>query len=210
MSKETIAAYVYDFLSRLFEEKIPLRKIILFGSVARNEYNKKSDIDLFIEPKQKSKIKEVEKKIKSVKKRFESEKEHTWKLKGIDYPISEIVGSLDDKKWENLRRDIVSNGILLYGKYEELPKKIRHHALINYSLKNLQQKKKMQFLRALFGYSVNKNKKVYKQEGLLQKTGGIKLTNNVLFVPLEEIIIFKNLFDKFRVKIEIREVWVGG
>ncbi len=136
MNQKLIIAYVYDFLSHIFEEKISLKKVILFGSVARNEFDKNSDIDLFIEPKQKSKIKETEKKIKEIKKRFEYEKEHTWKLKNIDYPIKEIIGNLEDLTWKTLKEDIISNGIMLYGKYEELPKKIKHYTLINYSLKN--------------------------------------------------------------------------
>lgn len=208
MNQKLIIAYVYDFLSHIFEEKISLKKVILFGSVARNEFDKNSDIDLFIEPKQKSKIKETEKKIKEIKKRFEYEKEHTWKLKNIDYPIKEIIGNLEDLTWKTLKEDIISNGIMLYGKYEELPKKIKHYTLINYSLKNLEQKKKMQFLRTLFGYSVKKNKKIYKQEGLMHQTNGKKLTKNIILIPLDEVTKIKNLFDKFKIKMEMREVWL--
>lgn len=208
MNQKLVIAYIYDFLSHIFEEKISLRKVIVFGSVARNEFDKNSDIDLFIEPAQKSKIKEIETKVKEIKKRFESEKEHTWKLKNIDYPIKEIIGDLDSPMWKVLKEDLISNGIMLYGKYEELPKKIKHYVLINYSLKNLKQKKKMQFSRKLFGYSIKKNKKLYEQEGIIQQTNARKIAKNILLIPLEEITGIKKLFDDFKVKMEMREVWL--
>lgn len=208
MNQKLVISYIYDFLSHIFEEKISLRKVIVFGSVARNEFDKNSDIDLFIEPAQKSKIKEIETKVKEIKKRFESEKEHTWKLKNIDYPIKEIIGDLDSPMWKVLKEDLISNGIMLYGKYEELPKKIKHYVLINYSLKNLKQKKKMQFSRKLFGYSIKKNKKLYEQEGIIQQTNARKIAKNILLIPLEEITGIKKLFDDFKVKMEMREVWL--
>lgn len=208
MNRRKIIAYTYDFLSHVFEKGMPIRKIILFGSVAREEFDKHSDIDIFIEPVQKSKVKETEEQIKEIKKEFEIEKEHTWKLKGIDYPIRELIGWLDEPKWKILKEDILSNGILLYGKYEELPKSIKHYAFINYSLTDLEQKKKMKFLRNLFGYSIKKNKKIYKQEGLIAQTGGSKLASNIILLPLEEVTKIKDLFDRYKVKIEIREVWL--
>lgn len=207
MNQKIIIAYIYDFLSHIFENKIPVNKIILFGSIARNEFDKQSDIDLFIEPKQKSKIKEIETKIKEIKQEFESEKEHTWTLKNINYPIRELIGDLEDPTWKTLKEDIISNGIMLYGKYEELPKEIKHYALINYSLKNLKQKEKMKFLRTLFGYSIKKAKKIYKQEGFIQQINGKKLTKNIILIPLDESARIKDLFEKFKIKIEMREIW---
>ncbi|MDI6738253.1 MAG: nucleotidyltransferase domain-containing protein [Nanoarchaeota archaeon] len=208
MTRGIIIAYVYDFLSCLFEKKVPVKRIILFGSMARGDFDGESDIDLFIEPKQESKTKEIEMQIKEIKKEFESVKEHTWKLKRIDYPIREIVGNLDAPVWKTLKQDIISNGIMLYGKYEAPPKEVRHYALVNYSLESMKQKEKMKFLRALQGYSAKKNKKVYAQEGLLQRISGKRLAKNIVLIPLEEMAKIKALLDKFKVNAEIREVWL--
>ena len=52
--KESIFAYIYDLLSMVFEDE-PLKEkitsVILFGSVAKKSYDKKSDIDLFFDIK---------------------------------------------------------------------------------------------------------------------------------------------------------------
>ena len=50
MDKNSAIAYVYDFLSFLLEDQEfnqSVNEIILFGSVAKNTNNNKSDIDLF-------------------------------------------------------------------------------------------------------------------------------------------------------------------
>ncbi len=44
--------YIYDFLSLLSEDdklKSKIKRIILFGSVARGEADEESDIDIFID-----------------------------------------------------------------------------------------------------------------------------------------------------------------
>ncbi len=66
----------------------------------------------------------------------------------------------------------------------------------------------MQFLRTLFGYSVKKNKKIYKQEGLMHQTNGKKLTKNIILIPLDEVTKIKKLFDKFKIKMDMRDVWL--
>lgn len=208
MKRSLAIAYIYDFLSRVFEEKISLDKVILFGSIAKGEFDAKSDIDLFIEPKQKSKLKEIEKKIKAIKNRFEQENEHTWGLKGIYFPIREQVGFLEDDVWKVLKQDIISTGIMLYGKYEELPEKLEHFSLINYSLESMKQKEKMKLLRLLFGYSTTKGKKIYRQEGLTHEFNGIKLSKNALLIPMGEIVKVKKIFDEFGARVQVREVWL--
>ena len=48
MKKTEIYSYVYDFLSRLIErlEEDSIRSIIVFGSVARGDFDKESDVDI--------------------------------------------------------------------------------------------------------------------------------------------------------------------
>ena|SRR3989344_338246 len=206
-----IIAYIYDFLSMVFEEKKlieNINEIILFGSVAKGVYDKKSDIDLFFDVKNTKEIADIEENLRKILKSFEIKADKTWALKKISFPINFIVGSLDDKTWEKLRDEIISSGIILYGKYKEMPSGIKHNFLIYYSLENLERKDKMKFIRGIFGYILKKDKKTYAQKGLLEKINGFKLASNIILLPSNEILKVKTFFKENKVKYKILETWI--
>ncbi len=208
---EAVFSYVYDFLSMVFENndlKEKIKNVVLFGSIAKNSYDKQSDIDLFFDIKNKDEIDVIETNLKGILKSFEIKIEKTWKLKGVKLPITFIVGSLEGETWANVREEIISSGILLYGSYKEMPKNIKHYSLFCYSLKELNRKNKMKFIRKLFGYSLKKGKKEYKLKGFLEKINGLKLGMNVVLVPLEDITKIKKIFGEFKIKYKVMEVWV--
>src|SRR3989344_7782820 len=167
---ETIA-YVYDFLSSVFEDEEVIKEInevILFGSIAKKTSDKKSDIDLFFDIKHEEDAKIIEKKLSSILKSFEIKSEKTWKLKNVFYPINFIVGCLKEEKWSALKDEIASSGIILYSSYKEMPEKTTHYSLFYYSLSDIKRKDKMKFIREAFGYSLKKERKEYIQKGLLE------------------------------------------
>lgn len=206
-----LLSYIYDFLSVVLEEKEikeQIKKIVLYGSVAKGMNDKESDIDLFFEIKNKEKTEKTEKALREKVKTFEIKAEKTWKLKKVRYPLSFIVGQLEDENWKSLKDEIISSGIVLYGAYEELPKKLSHYHLYYYSLASLKRKDKMKFIRKIQGYAIKKNKKEYKQEGFLQETNGKKLASNVLLVPVEESIKLKKIFKEYKIRYNVSEVWI--
>ena len=207
--KDTIA-YVYDFLSLVFENEIRerIKEIMLFGSVAKLSSDKKSDIDLFFNVKDKKEEKGIEEKLKSILKSFEVKAEKTWGLKKIKLPINFIVGSLEDETWKNLRDEIISSGILLYGQYKEMPENLSHNYLFYYSLNNLSRKNKMKFIRKMFGYSLKRNKIKYEQKGFLKEIAGLKLGSNTILIPFNEVVKIKKLFKDFDIHYKIIENWV--
>lgn len=205
-----LISYIYDFLSLVFEDvnlKNIIHNVILFGSVARNEFDKYSDIDLFFDVKDISKEKEIESSLKTSLKSFETISLKKWRLKNVNYPINFIVGNLDNEKWSSLKADIISNGILLYGKYEKLPETIKHYALIYFSTKKMKKKDLMKLHRLLFGYKNIKNKKKYIHKGYIEKRSITKLNSNVLLCPLIELTELKKIFSKFKITINIIEIW---
>lgn len=204
--------YIFDYISMLFESKDVrkyLRRVILFGSVAVGEHDEKSDIDLFLDtPKDKVKI--IEKAVKYSEKRFYAVSEKKWSLSGVSTPIKSIVGDLESSRWKEIKSEIISSGITLYGKFESLPENLSHYSLFTYSLSRLSQKEKMKFLRKIFGYKSIKQGKEYIQDGLLAELGSTKLTSNSILVPVGKSREVQKIFNSFKITPEIREVWMRG
>lgn len=205
-----IFAYIYDFISFLFEKNLKeeIKSVILYGSVASGEFDEQSDIDIFIEVWDKNKKSKIEEKVKEQLSKFEDIAARIWYPRGIKNRFSIIIDSLDSPKWENLKYDIISNGILLYGKFEKMleKEKMLHEVLVTFSLNKLKQPKKMRFVRELYGYKSKKGK--YTREGILTVYGGIKISSNSILVPIEKIKEFRKLFTKFKITPKIREIWV--
>jgi len=206
-----ILSYIYDFLSMVFEDELmrdKINNVILFGSVAKGVYDKKSDIDLFFDVKDKNDKITVEKNLRDILKPFEIKAEKTWSLRGINLPINFIVDSLESNTWRNLKDEIISSGIILYGPYKEMPENLEHYFLFYYSLNNLDRKDKMKFIRKFFGYSLKKKDKEYKQRGLLEGMNGTKLSSSAILIPYRDVLNVKSIFNKFKVRYKIREVWM--
>lgn len=207
-----ILAYIYDFVSFLFEKdlKKEIKNIIVYGSVASGEFDEQSDIDIFIDIWDKSYRPVIEKKVKEQLNKFEELAARIWHPRGINNRFSIIVDSLDSPKWEALKHDIISNGLLVYGKFELLPEKMQHKILLTFSLNKLPQSKKMKFIRELYGYELKKEdkKRNYKKQGILEKFGGVKLSQNSILIPIEKIKEFRKLFSEFKITPKVEEVWI--
>ena len=107
--KSYASYFVSYFLDNL--NNVNFEKIILFGSVAREEATKESDIDIFIEIKKENKKLEIE--IKKILENFYKSREALlFKAKRIDNKINLIIGKLEE--WKDLRDSIENTGIILY------------------------------------------------------------------------------------------------
>jgi len=114
-----LLSYSMDFTSFLMGElnekdASTVRNIILFGSAARGDAGKNSDIDLFVDLKSESQS--IERKASFITDAFyKSASFRRWKLIGVENRISCVVGRLD--RWKDLKPSIISDGIVLFGKY---------------------------------------------------------------------------------------------
>jgi hypothetical protein len=75
-------------------------------------------------------------------------------------------------------------------------------------LRELPQKEKMRFLRKLFGYTIKKGEKCYKQNGILENIGGTKLSSNTILVPKEKSGDIRKVLNEFKLKRKIKDVWI--
>ncbi len=201
--------YAYDFVSLIFdnpEARKHIRHAILFGSAATGEMDRKSDVDIFIDVPGAA-VERIEPAVKDAEKRFFLSVDRKWSLLGIINPVRYIIDDIEAYQWKEIRSEIISTGIVLYGKYEGLKEGLKHYALFIYSLSGLEQNKKMAFIREMFGYRLRKGKKTYETKGLLAEIGGSKLGRSLL-IPVGKARVIQKRMAAYSIKHEIREIWI--
>ena|SRR3989344_3763474 len=194
------ASYFVSYLLNNLKNINNIERIVLYGSVAKEETTKDSDIDIFIEVKKDTK--KFEKDIKDIEKNFYQSRESTiFKSKEIDNMFSIKIGKL--KEWKELSRGIASTGIILYGPYEtkELPSTIKHFIIIFW---NKIGKNRGSFLNKLYGVKIKQ--KYY--EGLIAKLNGKKIGKSCIMLPIQyKNDIFK-LLKEHEVEAKNLEVFI--
>jgi len=198
--QKKLLSYAVDFVSfmlyKIDENSMKkINKIILFGSVARGNATEKSDVDIFIETND---IK-IHKKISSITENFyKSNIFKYWKMMGIDNEIKCMIG--DPKNWE-LEESLISDGIVIYGKYQKTPKNKKNMTIFGWE-EIKPESKRVIISKKIFGYK--HSGKFY--EGLLQQCKGEKIGKGVIAVPSEHAKKFLGVFRKEKAKVKIYEM----
>lgn len=209
-TQDELICYAGSFVSFLLSNrnlwKTPtVKSIILFGSVARGDFDDMSDIDIFVDLYNKKDEERVEKIVNEQLSAFVKSGMHReWHLKGVNRNVKCMVGILEEWK---LKRSIISDGIVLFGKYVEAPAGLVHWALFIFKPIN-DIAKRNRVIRGLFGYKSSKGKKVYKIDGLIKQVGGSRLSPNTFILPIEQTQIVLKLLQREKVDYEMREVWI--
>jgi predicted nucleotidyltransferase len=201
MKRNNIIAYAMAFSSYLLQSiksESSIINIILFGSVARNDFDKDSDIDIFVDTTE-----DIEKEVNSILDSFYESAAYTryWKLLAIENEISIKVGEIE--KWD-VKRSIVSHGITLYGKYNsDIEGKL--YSLFTIDIKG-KRNEKLKIWRKLYGYKQKIKSKDYLQKGLLEEIQGRKVGPAVFIVPIENAGKAKEFLNRNKVKYKIIEM----
>lgn len=193
------AIYFTAFLFSNLKEKENIEKIILFGSVAKNQAEKDSDIDIFVEVKKKSK--KFENIIKDLEEKFYTSREASlFKLKKIENKFNIKIGKLNE--WKDLKRSIISTGIILFGQYQdsELPSDAKHFVIIYWDKIG---RNRGAFLNKIYGFKIKD--KTY--EGLISKFSGKKLGKSCIMIPIQYKKDILNLLENYKVEAKILEVF---
>lgn len=196
MERHKLVSLALSFASFLLD-RIEVKSVILFGSVAKNTFDKESDIDIFIETDKKNedKIRNI---LELYKKTGEFEK---FRLEGVENEISVKCGSLNE--WKELKRSIISNGIVLYGKYHGTPEKLKHKLLFLLNVGNIERAKKIRIWRKIYGYRQKIGKKIYVSNGLAEK----KLGRGGFLVSIENLQEVEDYLRKNKIKHSFFDVW---
>ncbi len=197
MEQNKLISFALSFASFLVE-RIRVETIILFGSVAQNNFDKESDIDIFIDTDEKNKEK-INNLLELYKKTQEYEK---YKLGGIKNEFSLKIGRLNE--WKDLKRSIISGGVTLYGDYRGKPEKLKHKILFILNVDNLKRAEKIKVWRKIYGYKQKIGKKIYNFEGLAEK----KIGKGAFIIPKEKFKQVNEYFIKNKIRHSFFDVWV--
>ena len=80
-----VVAHILSSLSG--SEKKRINNVILFGSIARGDYDEESDVDIFINLKKESGKRKMEEVVDNSINKFEAKARETYFLRGIKNPI---------------------------------------------------------------------------------------------------------------------------
>ena len=195
-----LIAYAQNFVSflvdKLTEKEIAnIKTIILFGSVARGEAAKSSDVDIFIDI-----YKEDAQLTKKIWRTIDDFNDSIfwksyWRLLGVQNEIKPIVGRLEN--WRDLKASVIANGITLYGKYSA---KAAGKNFVLFSWEKITPESRRVWLsKVLYGY--NYQKKKYK--GLLETHSGRKISTNCILIPIESYKVFLSKFKQAKISPKI-------
>jgi len=199
-----LVSYAIDFVSFLFQnlkndEISKIKSVILFGSVARDEADKKSDVDLFIAVIGENR--KIEKSVFGVKNKFfDSVKfKKYWRLLGVNNEMNILVGRL--KEWK-LRDSMLGSSITLYQKYTSKLEDGKSKVILIWGvIKN--NSKRIMLNKRILGYTYYGKK--YK--GILEICEGEKLGSNVIILPVEHLSLLLKEFRKFKVPVKIKNIF---
>lgn len=167
-----------------------LQAVVLFGSYARGEADRRSDIDLLLVFDSRADI--------------ERSREE---LLGLLRDYRELPLTLTKRSAEDLARDpsftfnVLKEGYVLYKRpdLQLLPAAIsreKQAVIYNYNLSNLPHGQKLKFNSGLFTRAKGK----YRYPGLLERVGGRKLGYGAIMVPAGTEREVDKLFDAYKIK----------
>jgi len=199
MNRNEMISYAMDFVSCLIGNLTSIERVILFGSIARGDFDGESDVDLFIDTKDKKLENQVKKLTDAY---YKTSKARAWQLKGIQNTFSCMVGVLDSEEWKDLQRGMVNHGLILYDKYRATAEKIHQYTL--FSFENIRpESTRVTVNRALFGFRVQSKK----YPGMAERYGLVKLGKGALLVPIEHALKVKSFFREKRIPVKVYDVW---
>jgi len=200
MKNSDVQAYASAFASflmrKLGDNIKDIDRIILYGSVAKGNAMKNSDVDIFIDTK-----KDLKKEVSDIIDEFYKSREALlFKTKRIENEINVKTGEL--KNWRELHRSITSTGVTLWGRYEALEKPIgSQHKIIFYW--NKIERNRGAFLNKLYGFKSGEKR----YTGLLEKSNGEKIGKSSIMLPIEHKEEIIGLLKKYGVHAKTIEIF---
>ena len=193
---------INSFVEKLLRVAPPsLSAVILFGSLARGNFHKASDIDILLvynEENPRKHLQEVAKVISELKPHREIR------------PVFTNLKDLDP----SLLREVLKEGVVLFGKLILTPDNIglRPYKVFSYDLSSSSSTVKTRVARLIYGYvsekKVGEKIKRYEYKGLINRKDCFVLGRGVIALPLEDAEGFKKFLEINNIKFRTIEVWI--
>ncbi|MFQ6072761.1 MAG: nucleotidyltransferase family protein [Methanosarcinales archaeon] len=212
MILEKFHSVIIDFIDNAHKIK-NLVGVILFGSLVKGDFHKKSDIDMLLlfdtdgNP-------EVGEELSSAQ-RVASEIAIKYDLDNSFAFVCANINNMQEIDTDFLY-EVARTGFLIWGKpqfmfFKELKEMLSPMTLVNYTTKGLNERDKTIVYRFLYGYRVKK--KVNGKEYINQKDGivdlfGEKLGKGVFLIRAEKLEEILNIFNQYKVLYKYRKVWI--
>lgn len=191
LSREKLISVAYSFLGYLFQEKESklIKKVFLFGSVSRGDFDKNSDINLFIDSD-----KDLSSLCSRILKKFYNLEGKKLEYKGIHNKLSVKSGNM--KEW-SLKEVLERDSLVLYSNSA-----INLSKSVLFSIEPINnQTKRIRVMRTLFG------RIEYKTSGIIGEYKGKKIAPTVFIVNYNGLKEIASYLTKEKVRFEIREIW---
>lgn len=193
-------AYAGDFVSYLIQNLTPrelalVDHVVAFGSAARGDTTRDSDVDLFV---QTSAPRALESRIKALIDAFESSTRvrDYWRPLGVRLPLSVKVGQPED--WAVIPAALAEHGKVLFGPYR--PPTAGQAVGVVFTWENVSAPGvRTNLYRNLFGF-VSHGKRY---PGLVAKVGGQRLGKGAIWVPLEHLQTVQRVFRDHQIACRI-------
>lgn len=184
---------------------LEIDSVIVFGSVARNQAGKESDLDVCIVLKNESTKGIISDKILDFEEKYD-------KNINLVFTDSSFKG-LDRQFIETILRE----GINIYGKKPDVSiqqLELEPYEIIKFDLSNLSQSKKMKIKRLLYGI---KTKKKYKgkiytseQKGMVEELGGLRIGIASILIPEKMSWELENILRENGVSLRKITIWLSN
>lgn len=186
------------FLMRQPEINGMIRSVYLFGSVARGDFGKESDVDVFIDTENKNEEAVAKAAKKAMKFFLQSEERRKFTLLGVKNEISVKYG--DVKEWE-LYSSIKGEALVLFS--SSISSFFRKHFLVEIKPISVTAKRN-KVIRRLAG----RKEKGRKEKGLVTLSGGTVIDSRHYVIPAESLNDILSLLSKEKVLYGLREIWM--
>lgn len=200
---------VFEFAKRV-SRLSNIRSVLLFGSVARGEADRRSDVDLLV-------IFDTQRNVNKVKETSQVSEIALNIEKQYNRSIQLLFSNRDFQGFDRqFVEEILKNGVNLFGRTPIVKAgklRLLPYSLIYYTLSNLSRPEKMKVRRALYGHETKKSYKgkVYasKVTGLVGELEGMRTGIASILLPHDKVKVLTDTLDSFRVKYDRIDVWLS-
>lgn len=184
--------------------------IFLFGSVAKGNADRRSDIDILVVlDTENTDFEEMEVKTRISELSLSLEKE-------FDRNIQVVF---TNKNYNGLDayfiQQVIKEGVLLYAKTPSIivqGLELEYYTIIIFNLENLKSRDKMKFKRILYGHKTKKivRRRLYESEkvGLIQQLQGIRMGAGVIAIPQKNVRNIEEELKKLKINFKEIDMWL--